>query len=440
MTHRWIDPRSGSERVSDDSPGAGWLAIVTITMPDGTTVDSTISGVYGYLSDKDIGGSKSLDSIRNRIDMDFPDRPSYDNFTAGAICKTILACPYFALEIEEEDEDGVLATLSMDPDANSLPPEDDTFQKMNRDTKLIRPGGGGGKPVPVGPPPIPWDPKLPFPGDPNEEAPMPNMPDQIPDSDTLPDTGDLDLEQAARDQADEDVDGSGIDPDKPGDIPHPDAKHPGECDACGGTGQEPGDDGDGGDDQGDDDGAGGDEEDDLLKGFFEDEDDGDANGDDDQESDDEGGSGGDQPGDSGDGDGDPGGEGEPAECKECGGSGESGDDGDDGDDGDEEEGDEEGEDESEDDNLPELIDVANATIDEANAAIAAYSANESPEVIRGHINKCMELVATCHQMAQSRSVLQRSILRKAVDAARRALDLEDKLAPVTIQIEGDIDE
>lgn len=400
-------------------------------MPDGTELDSTITGVYGYIAGVDIGGSKSLDTTRNRIDMDFPDRPAYDGFTSGDICQTILACPYFVLEIEEEDEDGVLATLTMDPDANSLPPEDDTFQKMQRDTTLVRPGGGGGgKPVPVGPPPVPWDPNLPFPGDPNREAPMPKIPDEIPESDTLPDTGDLDLEQVARDQADEDADGIGVDPDKPGDIPHPDAKHPGECDACGGTGQDPGDDG-----------AGGDEEDELLKGFFEDDDDADADGEGDQESDDQSGSGGDQSSDSGAGDGDPGGAGEPGECQECDGTGQEqgGDDGDDDGD-DEDDGDEEGEDESEDDSLPELIDVANAAIDEANAAIAAYSADESSEAIRGHINKCMELVATCHQMAQSRSVLQRSILRRAVDAARRALDLEDKLAPVAIQIEGDIDE
>ena len=439
MTHRWIDPRSGSERVSDDSPGEGWLAIVTISMPDGTEVDSTIPGIYTYLSNQDIGGSKSLDTANNRIDLDFPDRPAYDAFRAGGICTTILACPYFLLAIEEEDEDGVLATLSMDPDADSLPPEDDTFQKMQRDTTLVRPGGGGGRPVPPpGPPPIPWDPNLPFPGDPGQSAPMPDMPDQIPDSDQLPDTGDVDLEQAARDQADQDADGVGVDPDKPGDIPHPDAKHPGECDACGGTGQDPGDDGDGGDDQGDDDGAGGDEEDDLLKGFFEDEDDGDGDGD--QESDDGGGSGGDQPSDSGAGDGDPGGDGAPGECQECNGTGEQqpddqGDDG--GDDGDD---DDDGDDEDEDENLPELIDVANATIDEANAAMAAYSADESPETVRGHIDKCMDLVDTCHKMAQSRSVLQRSILRKAVDAARRALDLEDRLGPVPVEVEGDTDE
>jgi hypothetical protein len=437
MAHRWIDPYSGSERVSDDSPGADWLAIVTLTMPDGAEVDSTIPGIYGYLAGQDIGGSKSLDTIRNMIDMDFPDRPTYDNFTAGAICRTILACPYFVLSIEEEDEDGVLATLTMDPDADSLPPEDDTFQKMQRDTKLVRPGGGGGKPVPVGPPPVPWDPNLPFPGDPNREAPMPDLPDQLPDADELPDTGDLDLDQAARDQADEDADGVGVDPDKPGDIPHPDAKHPGDCDACGGTGQDPGDDGDGGDDQGDDDGAGGDEEDDLLKGFFDDEDDGDG----DQESDDGGGSEGDQPGDSGAGDGDPGGEGEPGECQECNGTGEQqSDDGDEDDEGDDGDDDGDEDDEDEDDNLPELIDIANATIDEANAAIAAYSADASPEIIRGHIDKCMDLVDTCHKMAQSRSVLQRSILRKAVDAARRALDLEDKLKPVVIEVEGEIDE
>ena len=105
-------PRSGSERVSDDSPGEGWLAIVTISMPDGNEVDSTIPGIYTYLSNRDIGGSKSLDTANNRIDLDFPDRPSTMRSVREASAP-VLACPYFLLAIEEEDDDGVLATLSM---------------------------------------------------------------------------------------------------------------------------------------------------------------------------------------------------------------------------------------------------------------------------------------------------------------------------------------
>jgi hypothetical protein len=476
MGYRWIDPASGSERVSDDSPGPGWLAIVTLVMPDGQEIDSTLASVSQYLNSIDIGAVVCVFSRPNRlIDIEFEDRPGYDAFVTGAVGQVILNCPYFKIDVVEDDVDGLLAEITMDENATSLDPQEDIFDNLARDTKLIRPGGGGGgKPTPS--PIIPWDPDVPFPGDPAKPAPMPNTPSEIPPSPDLPGEDEpVDIEKEAKEQADKDANPMPVTPDPDGDLTMPgpgDQKGDdgdGKCKSCDGTGKQPesdggdggdedgdegdmdseeeellkslleGDedgDGDGGDDQGDDDGAGGDEEDDLLKGFF-DDDDADADGEDDQESDDQSGSGGDQPGDSGDGDSDPGGDGEPAECEECGGSGEadSGEDGEDDDGEDDGEDDGDDEDDDEDDKEPpisELLDVANLAIDAVNEAISLYSSvNTDPFIdydeVQVKIDECLAYVTACHQMAQPRSTLQRSILRKAVEAGYRAIDLQELL-------------
>ena len=454
MGYRWIDPVSGSERVSDDSPGPGWLAIVTLVMPDGQEIDSTLASVSQYLNSIDIGAVVCVFSRSSRlIDIEFEDRPGYDAFVTGAVGQVILNCPYFKIDVVQDDVDGLLSEITMDKNATSLDPQEDIFDNLTRDTKLIRPGGGGGgKPNPL--PIIPWDPNVPFPGDPDKPAPMPDTPSEIPPSPDLPGEDEpFDIEKEAKKQADKDADPIPVTPDPDGDLTMPgpgDQKGDdgdGKCKSCDGTGKQPesdGDeDGDGGDEDGDDgdDGDMDSEEEELLKSLLEGDEDGDGDegdgdgedellksllegdedngGDGDEIPDSEGGSGGE---DAGDGAGD----GEPDDCKECGGSGDADSDDDD-DDGDGEGDEDEDEDEDEKDPpIPELLDVANMAIDAVNEAISLYSSGDT-DMIQVKIDECLAYVAACHQMAQPRSTLQRSILRRAIDAGHRAIDLQELL-------------
>ena len=133
------------------------------------------------------------------IDIEFAqDRPGYDAFVTGAVGQIILNCPYFKIDVVQDDVDGLLAEITMDENATSLDPQEDIFDNLARDTKLIRPGGGGGG-TPTPSPIIPWDPDVPFPGDPNKPAPMPDTPSEIPPSPDLP-GGDepVDIEKEAK--------------------------------------------------------------------------------------------------------------------------------------------------------------------------------------------------------------------------------------------------
>ena len=408
MTHRWIDPLTGAEQRSDTSPGPNWLAVITLQMPDGTPVSSTPTDISSYLNTIDTGADSVALDRNIVVVLDFPDRPAYDAFRTGSVALAIVSCPYFDIGITEEDDDGVVAEIVFVPNATSLPPEDvSDFDDPNRDTTLIRPGGGGGQPRPM--PVIPWNDKLPLPGDPDMPAPEPSD-DPLEPTDDLPD-GDVDLESAARQQADKDVDQPGGDEkgDQPGGKEDDSGEHvPGgdtPCPDCNGTGQEQGDgDGDGDGDDGDSD----DGEEDLLKELLGDSD-GDSEGDGDGDSEGDG--------DDGDSDGDDssgGGDNGSDECKSCGGTGQQqSDDGDGDDDGDGE------------DDLSALIDAANSAIDAANAAIDGYRSGMDAPDVEALIESAVAAAGTCHELAEPRSVVQRSILRRAVDAAKRALDLDE---------------
>lgn len=441
MTHRWIEPRTGAEERSDDPPGPGWLAVVTLNMPDGTPVASTPADLAEYLAQDH---EASHDSFRNVIIMDFPDRPAYDSFANGRVAGTILACPYFLMEVIEDDDEGVVAEIVMDPNATSLPPEEVIdFEDTDRDTILVVPGGGGGGGRPTPPPVIPWNDDVPFPGDPDESAPAPSDEPLEPSDDMpSPDDSDVDLEQAAKDQADTDM---GMKPDPDGDIEHPDGAptdkpgdmpggaDPGEaeaggdgdqpCSECNGTGEMPSDeDGDDGDEEGDDDGAGGDDglddEEQLLKELLEGDENGDQPGDSDSDSDSGSDSDSDEegPGKKSSGDGDEEGS---NKCTSCDGTGQQpSDDGDDGDD----DGDDDDEDDSED--LPGLVEATNATIEATNAAIDGYASGMDLDEVEALIASAVASAKLAHSLAEPRSVIQRSVLRKAVEAAKRALDLD----------------
>ena len=455
MSHRWIDSASGSERVSEDSPGPSWLAIVTLVMPDGQEIDSTLASVSQYLNSIDIGALVCVFSRPDRlIDVEFEDRPGYDAFVTGAVGQVIINCPYFKIDVVQDDVDALLAEITMDENATSLDPQEDTFDNLTRDTKLIRPGGGGGKPRPS--PIIPWDPNVPFPGDPDKPAPMPDTPSEIPPSPDIPGEDEpFDIEKEAKKQADKDADPIPVTPDPNGDLTMPGPGDQegddgdGKCKSCDGTGKQPDSDGDEDGDDGDDGDGDGDmdsEEEELLKSLLEGDEDGDGDegdedgedellksllegdedngGDGDETPDSEGGSGGEDAGD---------GDGEPDECEECGGSGDA-EDGDEDGDGDEDDGDDEDGDEDEDEDedekdppIPELLDVANMAIDAANEAILLYSNLEANDVIQVQIDLCLSYVGQCHQMAQPRSTLQRSILRRAIDAGYRAIQLQELL-------------
>ena len=437
MTHRWIEPRTGAEERSDDPPGPGWLAVVTLNMPDGTPVASTPADLAEYLARDH---EASHDSFRNVIIMDFPDRPAYDSFANGRVAGTILACPYFGMEVIEDDDEGVVAEIVMDPNATSLPPEEVIdFEDTDRDTILVVPGGGGGgKPTPL--PVIPWNDEVPFPGDPDESAPAPSDEPLEPSDDMpSPDDSDVDLEQAAKDQADTDM---GMKPDPDGDIEHPDGAptdkpgdmpggaDPGEaesggdgdqpCSECNGTGEMPSEEEDDGGDEGDDDGAGGDDglddEEQLLKELLEGDEgedqpgdsDSDSNSDSDSDSDEEG------PGKKSSGDGEEEGS---NKCTSCDGTGQQpSDDGDDGDD--------DGDDDDDSEDLPGLVEATNATIEATNAAIDGYASGMDLDEVEALIASAVASAKLAHSLAEPRSVIQRSVLRKAVEAAKRALDLD----------------
>ncbi len=63
MSKRWFDPATGVERVQDDAPNPGWLAVITIQMPDGRQIDSTLQSLESWLATSPAGYVVDYDSI-----------------------------------------------------------------------------------------------------------------------------------------------------------------------------------------------------------------------------------------------------------------------------------------------------------------------------------------------------------------------------------------
>jgi hypothetical protein len=413
MSKRWFDPATGVERVQDDAPNPGWLAVITIQMPDGRQIDSTLQSLESWLATSPAGYVVDYDSNFDEIRISFGDAASAAAF-GDQIVPTITSCRYFVAELDDDNWyvgiDGSVPTY----DGDEVIGVDD---EADPDVPDISGGGGGGGPGPGPPPipPVPWEDKVPFP----ETGPEPGPP-EIPINDEQPDDS-TPIDQLAKEQADEDL--KGIIPDPDGDFEHPDGAPANEkkdrkpCSDCDGTGQKPEDDGAGGDDGDESDGGDGDEEDGDGDGDGEGDESGEGEGDQDEES--EGG---------GDGEGE--GEGSsPGECETCGGSGEmpdpAGEDGD----GDGDEGDEsgDGDDDAEEEDQPQpddpydpgpVVEAANRAINAANRAIQS----DDPEEIRQAVSECFQAIQDCSQAVDKRSTTQRQVLQRALDAGQRALE------------------
>jgi hypothetical protein len=99
---------------------------------------------------------------------------------------------------------------------------------------------------------------------------------------------------------------------------------------------------------------------------------------------------------------------QPEDCKECGGSGSCSP--------------EPGEDEDDDseDELPAVVYLANETIKKANQTIEALIQGEGMDSLLLHARECNDLAAKCEAEADPRSVTQREVIQRALDAAERA--------------------
>ena len=389
MSRMWFDPLTGVKKIQDDSPGPGWLTIVTIEMPDGRTIESTLGSLHDWLSTSGTYPS-TFDGSEIEI-MGDADAVGRD------LIPTIDNCRYFTTE-RVEDDDYQAWFIGIDPDAQ--PYDGDEFQQIDDESDddtadIAGGGGGGGRPVPVGPPKPPWKDSVPFP----EPGPNPGPPVQIPGpEEPQPDDQDQKpIGELAQEQADADI---GMVPDPDGDIEHPDgapSDKPGDmpggkgpCSDCNGTGQKPddGDGQDGGEEESDDGGDGGD--------------DGDEEGS------------GDGDGEDGDGGSSPGGE-----CDTCGGSGEMPDD--EGEAGD-------GDDDVEEEDQPQpddpydpapVVEAANRAIEAANRAISS----DDPGTVSESVRECFDALAECRDAVDKRSATQRQVLQRAVDAAQRAMEV-----------------
>ena len=101
-------------------------------------------------------------------------------------------------------------------------------------------------------------------------------------------------------------------------------------------------------------------------------------------------------------------------CTSCDGTGqEPSDDGDDGDD-----------DGDDDEDLPGLLEATNATVEATNAAIEGYASGMDFDEVEALVASAVASAKLAHSLTEPRSVIQRSILRKAVEAAKRALELD----------------
>jgi len=381
MSKRWFQPSTGIKKVSEDSPGDGWLTIVTMTMPDGQEIDSTLEDLDNWLKTSPDGYVSHLSN--NILEI------SGDASRVGAnLIPSIEACRYYRTEMFQDD--GYEAWF-VTYDYDATPYEGERIEVFDDDEKdpdqADISGGGGGRGGPPPPKPPPWNNETPFPDiGPKPGAPvLPEPTEPEPDQDTP-------IEDLAKEQADADI---GMVPDPDGDIEHPDgapSDKPGDmpggkgpCSDCNGTGQKP-DDGDGQD--------GGEEESD------------------------DGGDGGD--GDDEDGDGSPDG----SECGTCGGSGEMPQDQDDGDEPSDDEGLDDDQLPEDDESIPDdpydpqpVVEAANRAIEAANRAIAT----DDPEQRSRAVQECFEAVQDCQQKVDHRSTTQRQVLQRALDAAQAAL-------------------
>ena len=399
MSKRWFQPLTGIKVASESSPGPGWLTIVSMEMPDGRTIDSTLDDLNTWLKTTQTTYAAGISDGVLQITGD-------SSKVGRDLIPSILACRYFLAE--EYDQDGYQAWF-ITYDYDATPYEGTTIEVFDdepdpdvADITGGGGGGGGGGPPPEKPPP--WDKGVPFP----DVGPLPGEP-VLPEPVEVPDDPSKPISEIAKEQADSDL---GMIPDPDGDIQHPDgapSDKKGDCQDCGGTGEIPSDDGSG-DEEGDD----------GEDGEGDDGDDGEGDNGDDGEGDDEEGEG------SGS---------ESDECGTCGGTGEmpsdEGEDGDDGDDGDDGEGDEE-EDEGEGDELPEdevvpddpydpapVVEAANRAIDAANRAIQSNDETERSLAV----DECFQAVKDCQQSVDHRSTTQRQVLQRALDAAQAALEV-----------------
>lgn len=368
MNKRWFQPLTGIKVTSGSSPGPGWLTIVSMEMPDGRTIDSTLDDLNTWLKTTQTTYAAGISDGVLQITGD-------SSRVGRDLIPSIVACRYFLAE--EYDQDGYQAWF-ITYDYDATPYEGTTIEVFDDEpdpdvADITGGGGGGGGPPPEKPPP--WDKGVPFP----DVGPLPGEP-VLPEPVEAPDDPSKPISEIAKEQADSDL---GMIPDPDGDIQHPDgapSDKKGDCQDCGGTGETPSDDGSG-DEEGDDgdDGEGDNEE-------------GDGSG---SESD---------------------------ECGTCGGTGEMpSDEGDDGD----EEGDE-GDELPEDEAVPDdpydpapVVEAANRAIDAANRAIQSNDETERSLAV----DECFQAVKDCQQSVDHRSTTQRQVLQRALDAAQAALEV-----------------
>ena len=411
MSHQWLDPISGSQTQSDDSPGPGWLGIVEVTLVDGSIVESTLPGAEAWL--KAAGYNATFNQSWLNVSVILPTEADADDFESEVI-PILSGCRYFVFNREATDPN--VWVITIDPNADSYDPDEYHDLRTPDDAPDI---GGGGRP---GPPPDPNRPPLPFPG-PGIPGP-PISPPIEPPIKPPPDPPD-DILKKAREAANKDVGGEPSGGDQPGGEPGdgPPGHQPGgdePCPNCDGTGTDPGDDeGDGGDGESDESGSGDpvsdaidesekedamkDLEDEYLDALHE----GDQEAADDllkkmQDLLDKEGTPGDEPGDQ------PGDSGEP--CKECGGSGSCS----------PEPGDEEEDEGDSEEELPAVVYLANEAIKKANQTIEGLIAGEGMDILLLRARECSDLADKCEDVADPRSVTQREVIQRALDAADRA--------------------
>ena len=419
MTHQWLDPISGTQAQSDESPGDGWLGIVEVTLIDGSIVESTLPGAEAWL--KAAGYNAIFNQSWLNVSVNFSTEADADVFESEVI-PILSGCRYFVFN--RDGADPTVWIITIDPDADSYDPDEYHVIATPDDAPDI--GGGGGRPTPIDPD----RPPLPFPGPGRPGTGPPVSPPIGPPIDPPADPPD-DILKKAREAADKDAGSEPSQDDskpngepggEPGDGP-PGHKPGGDepCPNCEGTGKDPGDDeGDGGDGESDESGSGDPDTDippatpvqdaideaekedylqDLEDEYLEALQEGDQDAIDDlvkkmEEHLEKEGTPGDEPGD----------------CKECGGSGS----------GSPEPGDEEEDEGDSEDELPAVVYLANETIKKANQTIDDLIRGEGMDTLLLRARECNDLASKCEDVADPRSVTQREIIQRALDAAERA--------------------